>query len=211
MTKRYVFTETAKRIEESLKTEEFKFIKSNGLILNKYPTGFDVVILKVLDYAPIFQIETYLGIRIDQVEEIVNKFQEYSFASPQFMKYTETVGTSYMALSGAKENIIEIETEKELDQAIDELINIIREKGLAFYEKHRDIKLVNRKKKDEIINGGINHITNILQSLTLMKLCEDPDFDKLSEKYKEVYVPFAGEEHIGLNAINDLIFYLKCL
>lgn len=211
MTKRYVFTETAKRIEESFKTEGFKFIKSNGRILNKYPTGFDVVILKVLDYAPTFQIETFLGIRINQVEEIVNKFQEYSFASPQFMKYTETISTSYMVLSGAKENHIEIETEKELDNAIDELTELIQGKGLAFFEKHRNIETINAIKKEQILKEEHTVITNLMQSLTLMKLCNDPDFGELCEKYKKIYVPFVGEEESGRKAMDDLIEYLEKL
>lgn len=209
MTKRYVFTETAKRIEESLKKKGFKFIKSNGRIINKYPGGFDEIILKVLDYAPVFQVQMILRVRIDSVESIVNKFQEYSFASPQFMKYTETIGTNYMVLSRAKENHIEIETEKELDNAINELIKLIQDKGLAFFEKHRDIETVNAIKKEQILKDKHTAINNLMQSLTLMKLCKDSDFDKLCEKYKEYYVPFVGEEETGPKAINDLIEYLK--
>jgi len=209
MTKRYVFTETAKRIYESIKHEGFMFIKSNGRIINKYPEGFDVIILKVLDYAPIFQIETFLSVRINKVEDIVNMF--IPNRNPQFMKFTETIGTSYMLLSGAKENYIEVETEKELDNAINELIKLIQDKGLAFFEKHRDIEIVNTIKKEQILKKEHTVITNIMQSLTLMKLCNDPDFDELCEKYKEFYVPFAGDEETGPKAINDLIEYLRRL
>lgn len=214
ITKRYVFSETAKRIEDSLKTEGFKFLKSNGRILNKYPEGFDVIILSILDYAPVFQIQMSLRVRINQVEEIVNKFQEYSFASPQFMKFTETIGTSYLVLSGAKENHVEVKSEEELDNAINELIKLIQDKGLAFFEKHRDIKTVNAIKKEQILkeNNWISHIiTNLMQSLTLMKLCNDPDFEELCEKYKELYRPFVGEEITGREAIVNLISYLKNL
>lgn len=209
MTKRYVFTKVAKRIEESLKTEGFKFIKSNGRIISKYPGGFDEIILKVLDYAPVFQIQMSLRVRIDSVEDIINKF--IPNRNPQFMKYTETIGINYMVLSGAKENHIEIETEKELDNTINELIKLIQDKGLAFFEKNRDIETVNAIKKEQILKEKHTAINNLMQSLTLLKLCKDTDFDKLCEKYKEYYVPFAGEEEKGPKAINDLIEYLKDL
>jgi len=211
MTKKYVFTETAKRIEEKFKSNGFKFVKSNCRIINKYPSGFDVIIIKVLDYAPVFQLQMSLRVRINQVEDIVNKFQEYSFASPQFMKYTETEGVSYMVLSGARENYIEIETEKELDKAINEFIKIIQDKGLAFFEKHRNLEIVNAEKKNQILNKEHDVIGNIMQSLTLMKLCNDPDFDVLCDKYKELYVPFVGQEITGRKALDNLIEYLKTI
>lgn len=209
MTKKYVFTETAKRIEDRFKTEGFKFVKSNGRILNKYASGFDVIILKVLDYTFDFQIETFLGLRINKVEEVVNKFMPNR--NPKFMKFTETIGASYMVLSGAKENHIEIETEKELDNAINELTELIENKGLAFFERHRNLEVVNAIKKEQILKSKHNVITNIMQSLTLMKLCNDPDFDELCGKYKEIYVPFVGEEETGIKSINDLIAYLKAM
>lgn len=207
MTKRYVFTEIAKSIEKRVKPNGFKYVKSNERILNKYSSGFDVIILTVLDYAPVFQLQMSLRVRINKVENIVNKF--IPNRNPKFMKFTETIGTSYMVLSGAKENHIEIETKKELDNAINELTKLIQEKGLVFFDKHRNIEIVNTIKKEQILKEEHTVITNLMQSLTLMKLCNDPDFDELCEKYKELYVPFAGEEESGIKAINDLILYLR--
>lgn len=168
-----------------------------------------MILLHVLDYSPIFQIELFLSVRIDKVENIVNKF--IPNRNPQFMKYTETIGTSYKELSGAKENLIEISTEKELDNAINEFIKIIRDKGLAFFEKHKNIEIVNAKKKEQILNKEYNVIGNVMQSLTLMKLCNDTDFDILCDKYKELYVPFVGQEITGRKALDNLIEYLKTI
>jgi len=209
MTKRYVFEKIATSIAEKFKEYGFIYRKSNGRILSIYKEGFDVIILHIVDYNPYFQIQTFMGKRINKVEEIVNKFQEYSFASPKFMKFTETIGTSYMVLSGSKENYIEIKTEEELDNAINKLTTLIREKGLAFFEKHKSLDIINNIKKEQILNKEHNVISNIMQSLTLMKLCNDPDFDELCEKYKELYVPFVGEEETGPKAIDDLITCLK--
>ena len=154
----------------------------------------------------------YLGIRVDAVEEIVNRFLASTFASPEFMRFTETIGTSYMVLSDSKENYIQIESETELGNAIEEMINLIKNKGEIFFKKHKDLGVVNSFKKDQILSddmGNTHVIHNLMQSLTLTKLCNDPDFDKLKEKYKELYVPFVGEEVTGRKALNDLIEYLQ--
>jgi hypothetical protein len=209
MTKRYVFEKIASSIAEKFKEQGFIYYKTNGRILSIYKDGFDVIILHIVDYNPYFQIQTNIGKRINKVEEIVNKFQEYSFASPKFLKFTETIGTSYMVLSGAKENFIEIKSEEELENAIEELIILIRDKGFDFFEKHKNIELINSIKKEQILKKEHNVIGNIMQSLTLMKLCNDSDFDELCVKFKELYVPFVGEEETGRKAIDDLIAYLR--
>jgi hypothetical protein len=210
MTKRFVFNETAIRLAEGLKEDGFKFIKSSSRILRTHSLGFDVVILHIVDYWPNFQIDTFLGIRLNEVEDIVNKF--IPNRNPAFMKFTETLGTSYMVLSGAKENYIEIKTEEELSNAINELITLVKNKGLKYFGDHRSIEVVNDLKKRQILteNNGANYVIgNLMQSLTLMKLCNDPDFEKLSMKYKELHAPFAGEEESGRKAMDDLIEYLK--
>lgn len=210
MTKRFVFNEIAGRLAESLKVEGFKFVKSNRRILRAYPSGFDVIIFNIVDYYPCFQIDTFLGIRLNEVEEIVNKFVPNR--NPAFMKFTETLGTSYMVLSGAKENYIEIKTEEELSRAISELTTLIKSKGLRYFENYRSPESVNDLKKRQILTegNGTNYVIgNIMQSLTLMKLCKDPDFEELCIKYKELYIPLVGEEKSGRKAIDDLIAYLK--
>lgn len=60
--------------------------------------------------------------------------------------------------------------------------------------------------------GGLSRHHNrrsLMTSLVLMKLCNDPDFDLLKYKCRELYVPFDGEEISGLKAIDDLISYLE--
>jgi hypothetical protein len=212
MTKAFVFNQTTKGVTDFLTEQGFQYKKSHGRIIKLLDDGFFGIIINIIDYRPVFQIEMYLGVRLDSIEQIVNHFLEWTFASPKFMKYTETISTSYKALSGAKENYIEVESELQLQEGINELILLIKEKGLAFFEKNRNLNNVNLLKKQSILNdtSGIAHIlTNLMQSLTLMKLCSDPDFDELSEKYKKLLVPWAGQEESGRKAINDLIEYLR--
>ena len=212
MTKAFVFNQTIKEVADFLNEQGFQYKKSHGRIMKLLDDGFFGIIINIIDYRPVFQIEMYLGVRLDTVEEIVNRFLEWTFASPKFMKYTETISTSYKALSGANENYIEIGSEHQLQKGINELTLLIKEKGLVFFEKNRNLNNVNLHKKQSILNdtSGIAHIlTNLMQSLTLMKLCNDPDFDELSERYKKLLVPWAGQEESGRKALDDLIEFLK--
>jgi hypothetical protein len=212
MTKSFVINKTYRRIAEGLKDQGFEYKKSNERILKKITGGFYGITLHIVDYRPIFQIEIYLGIRIDAVEEIVNRFLEYTFASPEFMKFTETIGTTYKVLNGSLENHIEIKSETELENGIDILIKTILSKGFEFFAQKSNQETLNSLKKEQILKDNMGSFSvdrNLMQSLTLMKLCNDPDFDKLKDKYKELYVPFAGEEISGRKALNDLIEYLQ--
>jgi hypothetical protein len=212
MTKAYVFNQTTKEVTDFLNEHGFQYKKSHGRIMKLIDDGFFGIIINIIDYRPVFQIEMYLGVRLDAIEEIVNRFLEWTFANPKFMKYTETISTSYKALSGAKDNYIEVESESQLQERIKELTLLIKEKGLVFFEKNRSLNNVNLHKKQIILNdtSGIAHIlTNLMQSLTLMKLCNDPDFDVLSEKYKKLYVAWEGQEESGRKALDDLIEFLK--
>lgn len=208
MTKRFVFSEIMTKLEANLKDYGFRFIKSKERIIRKHEIGFDIIIFHIIDYNPLFEIDFTLRTRINKVEEIVNMFM-HDRMNPDFMNLTETVSISYKELSKLENDYMEVNSEENLYQTIDILISLIKTKGLSFFERNKNINKVNEIKKELILKGEYRDRRTIMQSLTLMKLCKDPDFDELSEKYKKIYIPFAGEEEIGLKAINDLIAYLK--
>lgn len=210
MRKKDAFNRIAKSLEENLRDYGFVYRKSDGRILRFHPNGFDVILIDVLDYWPVFEVRTFLCIRLEEVENIVNMF--IPNFNPKFMKYSTTIATSYMVLSGADSNEIEFETEEELDAAISTLTMLIKDKGLKYFDEHRSLEVVNRIKKEQIIierNESYNVINNLMQSIVLMYLCNDPDFDTLCAEYKKIYIPFLGEEELGNKALDDLIHYLS--
>jgi len=215
MSKRYVFNEIATNTTSKLINEGFRFIKSKERIIREREVGFDVIIFQIIDYNPIFEIEMSLRTRLNKVEDIVNRFMS-DCMNPKFMSLTETINITYQALSNSKENFIRVKTESELQTSIKDIVFLILDKGMPFFQQNLDIQKVNQIKKTQILHEhkglSINHDRRtLMQSLTLLKLCNDPDFEKLSVKYKELYVPFIGEEETGRNAMDGLIEYLKKL
>lgn len=214
MNKKYVTNKIRTQIAGNLKNEGFKYIKAKERIIRKHEFGFDVIYTRVIDYEPIFQIEYSIAIRLNAVEDIVNKFFGEELFNPKNKPLTTTVASSYDLMSETKQNHIEISTEDELEISIQELIELTRNKGYSFFQEYRNLTTTNELKKNQILNdetGLSNVLRNLMQSLTLMKLCNDPDFDELCEKYKELYVPWVGQEITGRKAMNDLIEYLKKL
>lgn len=210
MRKKDAFSRIAKSLEDNLRDYGFVYRKSDGRILRFHPNGFDVILIDILDYWPVFEIRTFLSIRLEEVENIVNMF--IPRRNPKFMKYSTTIATSYMVLSGADSNEIEFETEEELDAAISTLTKLIRDKGLKYFDEYRSLEVVNRIKKEQLVgdnNERYNVINNLMQSIVLMYLCNDPDFNILCDKYKKIYIPFLGEEELGIKAMDDLIHYLS--
>jgi hypothetical protein len=214
MNKKQVTNLVGQGISEGLKEDGFKFIKSKERILREHEVGFDVIYARIIDYNPVFQIEFSIAIRLNAVEEIVNKFLSDEIRNPATNSLTTTIVSSYDMLTNSKENYIEIKNEKELDAAIQSLLVLIKAKGLAFFNKYKNFQVANKYRKDRILNdeSQLSHILiSLMQSLTLMKLCNDPDFDELSEKYKQLYVPWAGQEESGRKALDDLIHYFSAL
>lgn len=212
MTKKYVREKIRIQIADGLEKEGFKYVKSNERIMRQHKSGFDVIYITVIDYYPIFQIEFGISIRLDAVEEIVNQFLDENFINPKGKRYTTTIGASYRMLSNTQHNYIEIKNEDELNEAICQLITLIGTKGLSFLEKYHDINLVNEVNKKQLLipNNYVCYIPhNIMQSLALLKLCDDPDFDALKLKYKELYMTWEGHNDKGKKAIDDLVTYLE--
>jgi len=214
MNKKYVTNKIRTQIAGILENEGFKYIKSNERIIRKHEYGFDVIYTRVIDYKPIFQIEYSIAIRLNAVEDVVNKFFGEELFFPQNKPLTTTIALSYDLMSGTNLSYIEICTEDELEDAIQKLTELTKSKGYAFFQKYKNFAVTNELKKNQILNdetGLSNILRNLMQSLTLMKLCNDPDFGVLCDKYKELYAPFVGQEITGRKALDNLIEYLKTI
>jgi hypothetical protein len=211
ITKKEVKQKLISQLENILINDNFKFKKSTGIINRKSQGKLESVFFRVLNYWPLCQEIEYVGfsIRFDVVEEIVNAFlSQYNFFNIEFTKNTSTIG--YSIFFNAR-----IDNNTDVDNFIRLHINDIKVKVLDYFTKYNTINDANQYKKNQILNDtsslkGLNyHVDNFMQSLTLMKLCNDPAFEELSQKYKEIYTSWVGCEERGIKAINDLIEYLS--
>ncbi|MDR2127060.1 MAG: hypothetical protein LBP63_09560 [Prevotellaceae bacterium] len=184
--------------------------KKDNTIIRNSKTGFESFWFDVLNYWPYCEkIESVVySIRFNQIEDIVNPILYKNGLHK--VEYPKTSITICQNISFCKE----IYKHEELDIFIKLYINQIKENGMSFYEKFNNINKVNIYKKGKILtdNSGLYYIeSNLMQSLTLMKLCNDSDFEELVQKYKTLYSNWGGYKEKGMSAINDLIEYLSKL
>jgi hypothetical protein len=208
ITKKEVEQKLNETLNSLLLSDGFKLRKSDGFIIRKSQAMIESIFFRVLNYWPLCQEIDYIGfsIRFDRVEEIVNPFlSKYNFLNIAGTKKTSTIGDSIFFN-------IRIDKDEDINEFIYLYMNDIKEKILSYFKKNGNINDVNQYKKDRILtdNNGLNYIEhNLLQSITLMKLCNDPDFENLSQRYKELYASWGGQKETGFQAMDDLINYLS--
>ena len=211
MTKKYVLEQIGLKLSVELKPYGFRFIKSKNHIIKQIKSGFDLIEYRIIDYTPIFLIELALAIRLNTVEDIVNRFLGEEIMNPQGKPSTLTSGISFHFLMDNYSDI-KVGNEEELNDVISEYIIGIKARGLQYFDEYNNLFNANKLKKESILNDttGMSYmLRNLMQSLVLMKLCNDPDLEVLYPKYLEYYVPISGQEIAGRKAIVDLFEYLK--
>ncbi len=211
MTKKYIREQLGLKLSENLKIDDFRFVKSKNHIIRKLEDGFNLIEYRIIDYNPIFFIELSLAIRLNIVEEIINRFLGKEIMNPQSKTHTLTLGIGFNFLMGDS-NDVKVENEDELRDIINKYNVGIKTKGLSYFTNYSNLLNANKFKKENILSdtSGVSYLLrNLMQSLTLMKLCNDPDFELLYPKYLEYYVPISGQEVVGRKAIVELYDYLK--
>jgi len=195
-------------LESMLLEDNFKLKKSNSFIVRKSKNKTETIFFKVLNFWPLCtEIEHVIfDIRFDKIEEIVNPFlAKYNFFNIEGTKTTPTIG-----------NFISYNTKivnfEDVDNFIDLNMNDIKAKTLDYFVKYNTMDEANILMKEQILNdnSGLYYVErNLMQSLTLMKLCNDSDFEYLPQTYIKLYSSWGGFKERGLIAINDLIEYLS--
>ena len=189
--------------------------------MRKTKTGFEDFHFRVLNYWPYCTEIDIVGfsIRFNSVEEITAPIEVENGirASMEFAKTSTT-------MHNWRDFKIKIFNEKDLDNFIHAYISKIKDDGLSFFSKYNDIYSVNTYYKDRVLNDNSDaHVKwnwhSIANSLTLMKLCNDKDFDEMKIKYRQLlearfqkiadltHEKYWAEER-ELAAYNDLI---ECL
>ena len=198
-------------LELDLKKFGFKKNIKQSHLKRRHSLGFDIIGIGLLNYWPLNISINTIGIttRINKVENIVNPFIPKEYFNHEYSSTTVTI------LDQLKEDIqnIELVFYDDLPPAYLAVKDLIETKGLIILERNSDLQKLNKELKDRILlgqeKGWVHSISCLMQSLTLMYLCNDALFDEFSERYKAFKLPQDNREAIGKKALTDLIVYLK--
>ena len=235
ITKKTVIETVGKELETKLNSYGFKFVKSKQHLIRKYKGGFDRILLYTITGFPYSHQElgVQFMVRIDKVESIIEKFYNGRFRNMEFAKLFNTDFINYECLKKEKDKSFysasslkcelcktsETDLDKELfvlhnKEDIQKVSSFLKDfielRGLRFFEQSKDIEYLNEKVKSSITKNvyGVD-LKTIMNSLVLMKLCNDSDFDTLLPKYIEQMHPDNGFERDSYDSLNEIIQYLE--
>jgi hypothetical protein len=188
ITKKEVQRKLTESLLDLVENEGFRLRKKDNMIIRKTPTGFESFCFLLVNYWPLCQEIEAVGfsIRFNAVEEITVPIEAKNGirASMEFAKTSTTI-------HGGHEFNTTVVNKNDVDDFIFTNMNKIREDGLSFFSKYNDILNTNAYYKNRILNDKNDvHVEwdwhPISNSLTLMKLCGDKDFDEMKIKYKQL-------------------------
>jgi hypothetical protein len=123
----------------------FRFKKASEAFVRKIDGGRQELGLPLVDYNPVFHFSFTLCMRLEAVQDITNRF---SGSPPKYHSTTLTSITQleFLGLAAGPGNRVDFEVSSEagLMAVIPDVLAMVRERVLPFFEEYRDIAAVNR-------------------------------------------------------------------
>lgn len=234
ITKKTVIETIGKELEIKLNSYGFKFVKSKQHLIRKNKEGFDRILLDTISGYPYNHQELVIQfvVRINKVENIIELFYDGRFRNMEFAKISGTDFTDYEHLKEENDKTFYsdsylkcelckasgtsldkefvLHNKKDIEKASSFLKDFVELKGLHFFEQNKSIEYLNKKIKNSLIKNVYGaDLRTIMNSLVLMKLCGDEDYNVLLPKYIEWLHPAHGFEKDSHDALNEIIQYLE--
>ena len=161
----------------------FRFKRGiDGGFFRSIPTGNQHVGVSLVDYGATFKFSLVVGIRLDEVENIVNKF---NVAPPKYHLLTETFGARLdrFMREGEESQFVVVE-EADIRETFVRLKPIIRERILPFLDAAQDIhtvaKAMNLTDVPKILPGAPN-----MSAIAIARLIQHPEFETIAATYQQ--------------------------
>lgn len=237
ITKRIVINTLGKNLEHNLKEYGFKFVKSKDSLIRKTKDGFDKILMHTYDTYPYSHQDLFLQFssRINDVENIMNKFYDERFMNVEYHKTTTTNSIDYNKLKGSseinfkgynpkcdicvqsrklepeeEEKKFAIHTEQDIEIITPLIVDFIKDKVFDFFNFNHDLKKLNDFYKNslQVQTGGF---IEIMRSLILMKLTSDSDLKNKTTEFLDFHSNRTYTKKDESDALNELIAYLDSI
>lgn len=119
-----------------LRSPEFRLVKSDGAFVHKTTSGIQKIFVPLYDYNPKFVFSATVGIRVDEVESIFNRF---SGADSKGQKLTLTSITQLVHFTKGNPKDYAVSSPEEIARALGELSILVTERIIPFLDSHRTI------------------------------------------------------------------------
>lgn len=177
----------------------FRFKKATEAFVRKIDGGRQELGLPLVDYNPVFEFSFTLCIRLEAVQEVINRF---SGSPPKYhsMTLTSITQLEFLGLpaeSGRGVNF-RVESQAQLRAVTPGVLNIVRDWVLPFFDEYRDVAAVNRGLNPEgaervfrIVGfpdrrsfDATNQPYRAMAGVAVAHLAEDPRLSELISAYQ---------------------------
>jgi hypothetical protein len=179
MTREEVTTKLFEQLQPHL--PGFKPQKKEESLARRITGGTQFIGLALIDHRPLFKFSLPVSIRIEEVEEIINRF---AGSPPKYHRLTRTTGTllSYFYGESDKKEF-KIQSPEDIEAAIAGVAPVIRDRIIPFLDSHQSVQSL-----DAVMNGPegarfdrTNPPYRQMHGLILARLAGNPRFDALAE------------------------------
>ena len=197
-----------KELGAFLKQYGYRFNSNAEGFIRPFEGGFNQIGVAVFDYRPKFLISPFFLIRLDKVEQIV---QKHVFVLEQYRDTAYSINTGIEHFTGVKE--YEIRTEEQLYEVLRQIRDVYSSKADFFLNHYSDIKNLDEALNDERL--ALNKMVepdNRIRAMIIARLNGNRNFGMIAEEYYQSYIreydQGTGDE---ARRIRETIDYLKAL
>lgn len=164
----------------------FELIRGKNQLRRTVSSGFQNIILSVSEYEDLCMIECFIGVRIENIEEIV---LPYTRISPNFYKDALTIIISYGKFVGSPFKKFKASSIDDLDEIVHVLIQFLWKEGMPFFDEY-----TNEDNIDILVNSDpytpsnffFNQENRCLRGITAAKLTQNPKYYELVPIYEQI-------------------------
>jgi hypothetical protein len=213
MKKREVDDAINQQLAAALGTTDFRK-KRNGFI-RPIPGGRQTLFTALEDYRAVFRFTLAFGIRLNEVEDVYNRF---SGSSPDLQETSDTVVGRLESFVNLRDHFvdtpgprkkIQVTSQAEIVDAFCVLSPVIQEKVIPFFESHKDLKSIDQLLNPDEETAAAFDITRRpdcdMHALIVAHLVDNPRFDALLEKKRK---ELEGFNELDARKFAQLVDYL---
>jgi hypothetical protein len=160
------------------------------------PTGFQTLIASVSPYGEACVLEIHLGIRLDEVENIVFSFTN---GLPGFRNDSMTLVTSMARLAARRFWRFELQQPGDLSVAVAAIAQFMSDTGYAFLEQHRSPEQMAQTLQDDQHRSFplvSNAVHRCMRSIVLHRLLQRSHFEQLVAAHQNMLQAVMTPRHL---------------
>ena len=205
MTKKQVQNLIYSCLTPVLSEEAFRLQKSEGGFVRPIAAGRQYVGVPLWDYNPVFEFSLVMGVRIEKVEDIVNRF---SGSPAKYQSGTETATFQLDRFMRKETTTFRATSESELQTALSQLLPVIKNQIIPFLDEHQDLLSLAEEMNLNEIRKSVPGAAYAMGPVTVARLIDSPNFLAIVEGYRQRVSRLPKTE---MEKFEKLVQYLKIL